>query len=61
MFRMYASNSHSYTRSILALGIVREPIVVYGDLLVLLQNIQAYIALAGLLISVLFFGDHIGR
>ena len=27
MFRMYASNSHSYTHLILALGIVREPIV----------------------------------
>ena len=25
MFRMYASNSHSYTNLILALGIVREP------------------------------------
>ena len=25
MFRMYASNSHSYTHLILALGIVREP------------------------------------
>ena len=25
MFRMYASNSHSYTYLILALGIVREP------------------------------------
>ena len=27
MFRMYASNSHSYTHLILALGIVREPTV----------------------------------
>ena len=27
MFRMYASNSHSYTHFILALGIVREPTV----------------------------------
>ena len=27
MFRMYASNSHSYTHLILALGIVREPAV----------------------------------
>ena len=27
MFRMYASNSHSYTNLILALGIVREPTV----------------------------------
>ena len=27
MFRMYASNSHSYTHLILALGIVREPMV----------------------------------
>ena len=25
MFRMYASNAHSYTHLILALGIVREP------------------------------------
>ena len=27
MFRMYASNYHSYTHLILALGIVREPTV----------------------------------
>ena len=27
MFRMYASNSHSYTHLILALGIVREPTI----------------------------------
>ena len=27
MFRMYASNSHSYTHLKLALGIVREPTV----------------------------------
>ena len=27
MFRMYASNSHSYTHLILALSIVREPTV----------------------------------
>ena len=27
MFRMYASNSHSYTHLILALGIVRKPTV----------------------------------
>ena len=27
MFRMYASNSHSYTHLILALGIVRTPTV----------------------------------
>ena len=27
MFRMYASNSHSYTHLIVALGIVREPTV----------------------------------
>ena len=27
MFNMYASNSHSYTHLILALGIVREPTV----------------------------------
>ena len=27
MLRMYASNSHSYAHSILALGIVREPTV----------------------------------
>ena len=27
MFKMYASNSHSYTHLILALGIVREPTI----------------------------------
>ena len=27
MFRMYASNSHSYTHLILALGIVSEPTI----------------------------------
>ena len=27
MFRMYASNSHSYTHLVLALGIVRKPTV----------------------------------
>ena len=27
MFRMYASNSHSYTHLILALSIVREPTI----------------------------------
>ena len=27
MFRMYASNSHSYTHLILALGIVRKPTI----------------------------------
>ena len=27
MFKMYASNSHSYTYLILALGIVREPTI----------------------------------
>ena len=27
MFKMYASDSHSYTRLILALGIVREPTI----------------------------------
>ena len=27
MFRIYASNSHIYTHLILALGIVREPVV----------------------------------
>ena len=42
MFRMYASNSHSYTNLILALGIVREPTV----WVLLLQNILAYMTLA---------------
>ena len=42
---MYASNSHSYTHLILALGIVREP-TVWG---LLLQNILAYMTLAWLL------------
>ena len=47
MFRMYASNSHSYTHLILALGIVES--LQYGYLL--LQNILAYMTLAGLLLG----------
>ena len=49
MFRMYASNSHSYTHLILALGIVRKPTVWY----LLLQNILAHMTLACLLMRAL--------
>ena len=45
MFRMYASNSHSYTHLILALGIVREP-TVWGFIT---SKYLAYMTLAGLL------------
>ena len=38
MFRMYASNFHSYTHLILALGIVRKPTV----WVFITQNILAY-------------------
>ena len=46
MFRMYACNSHSYTRLILALGIVRKP-TVRGFITL---NILAHMTLAGLLV-----------
>ena len=45
MFRMYASNSHSHTHLILALGIVREP-TVWGFII---HNILAYMTSAWLL------------
>ena len=45
MFRRYASNSHSYTHLILALGIVREP-TLWGFIT---HTIMAYMTLACLL------------
>ena len=47
MFRMYASNSHSYTHLILALGIVREPTV----WVFITSNVLAHMTLAGLLMG----------